>query len=91
MDLTQFIKTTLVSIRNGVVEANKETSVYRLTPGSDRVDFDVAIEVAREKGSDKGGGLSVKVVEGKISSSSKSTESSYSRIKFSVGISTNIK
>lgn len=92
MDLSDFIKITLISIRNGVVEANESVGkVYNLFPNRDSVNFDVAIEVARQNNTKKGGGISIKVVEGKLSDTAKSSESSYSRIKFSVGIVTNIK
>lgn len=92
MELTQFIKITLSSIKKGVSEANSESgNVYRINPGSDKIDFDIAVEVAKEKGSEKGGGLAVKVIEGRISGSSSSKESSVSRIKFSVSVSTLVK
>lgn len=91
MDLAEFVKTTLTSIKNGVVQANKEAGGgYRMTPSNGKVEFDVAVEVAKEKGSQKGGGLAIKVIEGKISGSSSSKESNITRIKFSVEVSTTI-
>lgn len=92
MELKEFISTTLVSVKEGVGSANKKAgNVFRVRSGQDKVDFDIAVVIAKEKGSEKGAGLAIKVVEGKISGSSRLKESSHSRIKFSVGISTHIK
>lgn len=91
MDLSEFITKTLVSIKLGVANANKETNnSFLISSDTKVVNFDIAVEIEREDSKSKGGGLTIKVVEGNLSSSSKSKESNVSRINFTVGVNTNI-
>lgn len=87
MDLTDFISQTLISIRDGVQSANKDKNLYQMNTTND-VEFDIAVEVSEEKSNQKGGGVAIRVVEGKLSSENKSRESNISRIKFKVKVKT---
>lgn len=89
MDLSEFITKTLVSIKEGITEASKQTgNAFKVLPEAKVVNFDIAIEIAKEKASKKGGDLSIKVVEGSLESSLKSKQSNISRINFNVGVNT---
>lgn len=89
MDLSEFITKTLVSIKEGVSNANKQTSnSFQIQPHAKVVNFDIAVEIAKENENKKGGGLSIKVVEGNLENSSKSKQSNISRINFTVGVNT---
>lgn len=91
MDLSEFIAKTLISIRQGISEANKKTdNAYKIHPESKVVNFDIAVEISREDASEKKGGATIKVVEGSMGSSSKSKEANISRINFTVGVNTSI-
>lgn len=87
MNLKEFIANTLVSIKEGIEKANSgESGNYYITSNSQVVNFDVAVEVAEEKGKDRSGGLAIKVVEAKIRGSTRMKESNISRINFTVGV-----
>jgi hypothetical protein len=89
MDLSEFIATTLISIRKGITDANKETNkAYEILPQNKFVNFDVALEIGREDSTGKGGALKIKVVEGNLEKSSTTKESNVSRINFTVGVKT---
>lgn len=89
MDLKDFIATTLVSIKEGIEEANTKTSkAYKIMPENKVVNFDIAVEVSREGTSQKGGGIRIHVVEAKLGKDSKEKESNVSRINFIVGVNT---
>jgi hypothetical protein len=89
MDLKDFIATTLISIKEGIATANSKTDkAFKVMPEAKVVNFDIAVEIAKEKSSEKGGGLKIHVVEGKIGGSSTSKESNVSRINFTVGVNT---
>jgi len=91
MDLKDFIAKTLTSIRYGIKEANSEKENFYINANTQVVNFDVAVEIGKEKGNTKGGGLNIKVVKGSIDSTSKIKESSISRINFTVGVKMNIQ
>lgn len=91
MDLSEFIAKTLISIRQGITEANKETeNAYKIHPEAKVVNFDIAVEISREKSNEKKGGATIKVIEGSMGVTSKSKESNISRINFTVGVNTSI-
>ena len=90
MDLKEFISKTLISISEGVKESNKINKMFEIRPKDQVVNFDIAVEIAEEKESGKGGGLKIKVVEGNLSASQRSKESNISRINFTVGVGTKI-
>ena len=89
MDLTDFISITLKSIKEGVTQANGDsTKFFKIVPEGKVVNFDIAVEIVKEDQSGKGGELKIHVAEGKIDQSSKSKESNISRINFTVGVNT---
>lgn len=91
MDLSEFIAKTLISIRQGISEANKQTgNAYKIHPEAKVVNFDIAVEIGKEDSSEKKGGVAIKVVEGSMSGSSKSKESNITRINFTVGVNTSL-
>ena len=90
MDLTDFVKTVLVSVNNGVDEARKQTSRdihFSYNQSARTVEFDVA--VSAEQVSKANGRAGVKVLQfaeagGDISR--EKTNSTISRVKFGVDI-----
>ena len=49
MDLKDFIATTLTSIREGIIDANKQTSNnFRIYVADKVINFDIAVEVSNE-------------------------------------------
>ncbi len=89
MDLKDFIATTLISIKEGIAEANSKTNkAYKIGPESKVVNFDVAVEVSKEGKTEKGGGIRIHVVEAKLGKDQTSKESNVSRINFTVGVNT---
>jgi len=89
MDLKDFISTTLVSIREGIAEANKKTDkAYKIVPENKVVNFDIAVEVSNEQKSGGGGGIKIHVVEAKLGKDHTNKESNISRINFTVGVNT---
>lgn len=89
MELDEFIKNTLVCIKNGVRNANKEfgESPYFCIYGSTKdgnIYFDIAVTVSEQKGETGGGSIKIAVVDvgGKISSENHQEQTS--RIKFSI-------
>jgi hypothetical protein len=87
MELKDFISNTLISIKNGLADANSQTNnSFVIRQAQEVITFDVAIEVGKENTTEKGGGLRIHVVEGKLSGTSKTKESSISRILFAVGL-----
>ena len=91
MDLKDFIAKTLSSIRDGVKEANTDKNNFVIYAKDQVVNFNVAVEIGQEKSGGKSGALRIKVVEGNIDSSSKTKESSISRIDFTVGVKSHIQ
>lgn len=85
MDLKNFISKTLTSIREGIKEANSDQNFY-INANTQVINFDVAVEIEREKGNSKGGGVNIKVVEGNLSSQTKIRDTNVSRINFTVGV-----
>lgn len=100
MELEKFIKGTLIDVRNGIHEANKEISVsqgkdlgkndsalFVMRP-STAISFDIAVTVSsNKKGEVSGGGkinISVVDVGGQKSNEKKHSEEYISRIKFNV-------
>lgn len=89
MDLKDFIATTLISIKEGIVEANsKTTKAYKIMPEDKVVNFNVAVEVSKEGKSEAGGGIKIHVVEARLGKDQTSKESNISRINFTVGVNT---
>ncbi len=87
MELKDFISNTLISIQKGITSANSATSnSFIIRQAQEVITFDVAVEVGKENTSEKGGGLRIHVVEGKLSGSSKTKESSITRVLFTVGL-----
>ncbi len=92
MELQDFIKNTLVSIANGVREANQlyqgpNKNPFYLMSGSGNeslVVFDVAVTVSKNTGKAAGGGIGIKVanIGGKIDS--KQSQENVSRVKFQI-------
>lgn len=92
MDLGEFISKTLISIKEGIKDANSHANnSFYISTATHVVNFNVAVEVGKENTSEKGGGLKIHVVEGKMGGSSKSSESNISRIDFTVGVKTTIQ
>lgn len=92
MDLSDFISTTLLSIRTGLQKANDQEKVKFVMDSVDnKVDFDIAVEVTQEKGSERGGGLKIKVIEGNIMGKNNTKELNVSRIKLSVKVGTRLE
>ena len=89
MDLKDFIATTLISIKEGVAEANKQTgNSFKIVSEAKVVNFDVAVEVSNEGKSEAGGKVKIYVVEGSLGKDTKTKESNVSRINFTVGVNT---
>jgi len=87
MDLKDFIAKTLISIKEGVAEANKSTgNAYKINSEAKVVNFDIAVEVSKEGKTEAGGGLRIHVVEAKLGKNNTSKESNVSRINFTVGV-----
>ncbi len=88
MDLKDFIATTLTSIREGIIDANKQTSNKFKIYGTDKViNFDIAVEVSNEGKTGAGEGVKVHVIEANIGKGSTTKESNVNRISFPVGLS----
>jgi len=75
MELHEFIKNTLVSIKNGVSEANKEFN---------------SLHFSSESKKTGGGGIKIYVVDLGGEKSNKNFQENISRIKFSIRIRTDI-
>ena len=91
----EFIKNTLVSIKNGVSEANKEFNslhfaMFSGTEKENYVHFDVAVSVSSESKKTGGGGIKIYVVDLGGEKSNKNFQENISRIKFSIRIRTDI-
>ena len=97
MELEEFIKTTLISIKNGVHSANKELEkngadrpAYLLMTGEAKeggsIEFDVAVTATHEK--DRGGKASIRIYVAEIGRrvEEKNIQESISRIKFKIKI-----
>ena len=90
MELQEFIKHSLISITNGIGEANKELNNKFVMPamgyGNEKgsIIFDIAVTASSESEKSKGGGLKISVVDfgGKVDN--RITNESVSRIKFSI-------
>ena len=89
MDLKDFISTTLISIKEGLAEANSKTDkAFKIAPESKVINFNVAVEVSNEGTTQKGGGMRIHVVEAKLGKETKEISSNISRIDFTVGVNT---
>lgn len=90
MDLTDFVKTVLVSVNNGVDAARAETTRdihFSYSQSTRTVEFDIAVSVENKKAA--GGKAGVKVlqfVEAGGDVSSEKINSTVSRVKFGVDI-----
>lgn len=94
MELQEFIKETLVAIHRGVKAANDEIpsddgrKYYLIMAGGsekDRlIEFDVALTASNEKGSKAGAGINVVSVSLGGSKQSTISQSTVSRVKFTV-------
>jgi hypothetical protein len=98
MELEEFIKNTLVSLKNGVHAANDalikqdggDTRIFALNANSkegSHVSFDVAVTATHETGKSGSGGIKIAVVGIGGEKSSKEIQESVSHIKFAVSIS----
>ncbi|MFI5161565.1 MAG: hypothetical protein ACHQHN_09825 [Sphingobacteriales bacterium] len=98
MELKEFISGALLSVVNGVKDANSEINCFELTDifhagrnlNGTKVDFDLSVvaEQSHEKGSDKGGSVKIQILSAGMNLQSKENEKSQSvqNIKFSVFI-----
>jgi hypothetical protein len=98
MELEKFISSALLSIVNGVKEANEQNDCFELSgsvhhgKGADgtKVDFDlsVVVEDTSESGLEKGGGVKMNIFSAGINSQQKDAmkNSATQRIQFSVFI-----
>lgn len=96
MELEEFIKNSLVSIRNGVRMANnelrqkgEEKRIFKLEAHSGEgkhIFFDVAVRATHESGKSGSGGIKIAVVDMGGEKSSKDFQESVSRLKFAVKI-----
>jgi hypothetical protein len=98
MELQKFISNALLSIVNGVHEANTQNNCFELSgsihysKGADgaKVDFDlsVVVEQSNEQGSEKGGGLKIQIFSAGINSQERDIQKNQSvqKIQFSVFI-----
>ena len=87
MDLKDFIYTTLTSIREGIIDANKPTNNKFSIYGAEKViTFDIAVEVSNEGKVGAGGGVKIHVAEVKVGKDNTTKESNVNRISFSVGL-----
>jgi hypothetical protein len=88
MDLSNFIEETLISLKKGIQNANKETGSNDFQMmHQDKVDFDVALVISDKKsgeGDIKIGVASLASADGKIKT--EKLNSDISRIKFSIKI-----
>jgi len=101
MDLQQFIKQTLVSVKKGVADANDELgggskskdrqhyAIYSRNDGE--VVFDVAVTVSAATKKNKEGSLKVAVLEVGAGKNDHSAEETVSRIKFCVKVDSTIR
>jgi len=91
MELKTFISSALLSVVNGVKEANSEIDCFELTGSvhsrkdvdGAKVDFDlsVVVEQLNEKDADKGAGLKIQVLNANISKKEKETQKNQSTQK----------
>lgn len=98
MELQKFISNALLSIVNGVHEANVQNNCFELSGsvhhGKDvdgtKVDFDlsVVVEQSTEQGLEKGGGLKIQIFSAAINSQEKDIQKNQSvqKIQFSIFI-----
>jgi hypothetical protein len=101
MDLQQFIKQTLVSVKKGVGDANdelggkgkdKERQHYAIYSRNDgEVVFDVAVTVSAATKKNKEGSLRVAVMEVGVGKDDTSAQETVSRIKFCVKVDSTIR
>jgi len=102
MDLENFIKETLISIKKGLVAANNECKAignknlghhigdFQMGgPGdvkNNHIKFDIAVSATEEKAGSKGGGIKIKVVDISGEKNNKSTDQMASRIQFEIKV-----
>ena len=87
MDLKDFIATTLIIIREGIVDANKQMSnKFRIYEADKATNFNIAVEVSNEGKVGAGGGVKIHVAEVKVGKDNTTKESNVNRISFSVGL-----
>ena len=91
MELEEFITTTLFSIKKGIKDANIKiakddgtSSQYEINRDSKGIEFDVAVTVSSEKGSEGGGKIKIAVVDVGGTTNSFLKEEYVSRISFEV-------
>ncbi len=92
MDISAFIKETLIALRSGIQDANKVAgnNPFGMMHG-DKIDFDVAVTVSEkteEKGGAKIGVAQIVSLGGDIAAENQSARTS--RIKFSIKINHNL-
>jgi hypothetical protein len=99
MDLSEFVRETLVSIKTGVASANssvnadKNAPTFKM-PGNEvggTIDFDVAVVAGEESTSGKHGGIKVAWLGAGGEKSSAIAKESTSRVKFIVWLADDIK
>ena len=98
MELQKFISSALLSVVNGVSDANLENDCFELSGNvhsrkdvdGAKVDFDlsVVVEQSNEQGSEKNGGLKIQILSAGINAQEKELQKNQSvqRIQFSVFI-----
>lgn len=101
MELQKFISSALLSIVNGVNDANSENDCFELSGSvhsrkdvdGAKVDFDlsVIVEQSNEHGSEKGGGLKIQILSASMNAKEKELQKNQSvqRIQFSIFINDN--
>ena len=96
MELEEFIKDTLVGIRNGVRLANdnlktsgEDNRIFQLENSSIKetyVNFDVAVTATHETNKSGSGGIRIRVVDIGGGKEVKTAQESVSRIKFAIKV-----
>lgn len=92
MDVKEFVSETLKEIIDGVVEAQKDTEgkgavVVPYSTPNEKVGFDIAVTVAEGKETGGKAGISVWSIGAGVSGKSESSNTTVSRITFSVLVS----
>ncbi len=91
MQLDEFIAQSLIAVRKSVKNANDQLQdehgnrPYTLGAiDKNKIEFDVAVTASEELGAKAGGGIQIAVVRLGADAETKTSQSSISRIKFSI-------
>ena len=89
MELETFITTTLISIKNGIIKANKklnpdQRSFYIDSTKDGAIKFDIAVVISKEANNKGGGKITIPFINLGGEKNNKDNQEHTSRIKFEV-------